>query len=1302
MDIPNALHKFTNKPLQEATRDLFKNTLGIPISPLADTAIPPERFFRNAYKETRHSCIREIFLTAKITDESFIDVAQVNSNFDTIAAEIEQSKDYQGLFIFAVDLGNSELNRGDLATLTRDINKMFPTPVIVVFKHAANTRLVLSFGVASRRSSLKDDGSHVLGKVAMIRDVAVDNPHRGHLDLLEMFSLKKLTSEGGKPVRNFKSFHTALEQIFNVELLNKKFYRELSNWFFWAMHNCHFPFEGIESDKGGLFQENDKVREHDAKNLIRLLTRILFVWFIKEKDLVPDSFFDPEALQNELLKEFDAESTDTIYYKAILQNLFFATLNQTHGKREFRTGGQHHNTTTLLRYKDAVQEPQQFIDTVESITPFLNGGLFECLDYPHPTKKGRQGGSVIVYEDGFSDRKDNPLVVPDYLFFGQERAVDLSDDYGDNKRNKEKVRGLIHILNGYKFTIVENTPIEQEIALDPELLGQVFENLLASYNEETKTTARKQTGSFYTPRTIVDYMVDESLKAHLLQALTNGTSPASTDDAEATKHKLEELFGYNDQPNPFSEDQTDAIIRAIDNCKILDPACGSGAFPMGALQKLVYILGKLDPRDKLWEKRQLTKVDRLIEAAQDIDDSTFREGAIADAEAQKKDIEDAFSKNELGYGRKLYLIENCLYGVDIQSIATQVSKLRFFISLIVDQKVDTSRDNFGVRPLPNLESKFVTADTLIKIEKPKRQGELSELAEVSDLQKELKRVRHDLFSAKTPRTKNKHRERDKELRSAIAEELKQNGWSSDAADKLAAWDPYDQNASASYFDPEWMFGLSGFDVVIGNPPYIQIQKFPKAQKDKWVAQNYQTYAATADIYCLFYERGSQLLNPDGHLSYITSNKWMRAGYGKKLRDYLASKVDTYGVLDFGMAQNFGAATTYTCITQLAQRPSRHQLRTCYASDDKAAMQYPAAYFETNAVTQESLSELPWIILSSERQVIKNKVEAQGIPLKDWDISINYGIKTGFNDAFYLTQEQRDAFVTEDPKCADYLVPLLRGRYVSRYATNWDGTWMIATFPILKLDFDKLPAPIQRHLKQYQSRLEPKPRGWKGGKWNGRKAGSYRWFETQDTIGYHKEFLKPKIIYPNMTKFLPFYYDCVNGFYGNQKCFIITSDSNTIGHLTAFFNSTLFKCCFRDNFPELLGNTYELSKIFVDILPVKKPTKTEAELFEKLVPLVQTAKKATLDVAASSLETLIDACVMECYFHDHMAERDLLFHDSVATALSDYDPKATEADQVAYIESLQERLIEAKIPERLKRIPVESPDLLGVIIKEGQV
>ena len=339
---------------------------------------------------------------------------------------------------------------------------------------------------------------------------------------------------------------------------------------------------------------------------------------------------------------------------------------------------------------------------------------------------------------------------------------------------------------GYKFTITENTPIEEEVALDPELLGKVFENLLAAYNPETGATARKQTGSFYTPREIVNYMVDESLIAHLKSELVTyyesestfaATSPPSqldlkgqSDpvqtqlDPQATtltneqksdiEKKLRHLIAYKDEPHQFDADGTEQLIKAIDTLKILDPACGSGAFPMGILHKLVFILGKLDPRNDQWRQRQITKVENLINIAEEIDDSTIRENTIRDLETEIDSINEAFERNELDYGRKLYLIENCIYGVDIQPVAVQIAKLRFFISLVVDQRIDDAQENRGVRPLPNLETKFVLGNTLISVEKPVQQTLRN--PEIDRKETELSEVRRKHFTARTPRTKEKY------------------------------------------------------------------------------------------------------------------------------------------------------------------------------------------------------------------------------------------------------------------------------------------------------------------------------------------------------------------------------------------------------------------------------------------------------------------------------------------------------------------------------------------------------------------
>jgi len=281
--------------------------------------------------------------------------------------------------------------------------------------------------------------------------------------------------------------------------------------------------------------------------------------------------------------------------------------------------------------------------------------------------------------------------------------------------------GLIEILNNYNFTTDEATEIDQEVALDPELLGKIFENLLASYNEETATTARKATGSFYTPREIVDYMVKESLEEYFKEKLPL-----------LTQEELNNLLSPSDEELELEENKKREIIKAIYELKIIDPACGSGAFPMGILHKLVHILQKIDPANKLWAEFVL---DKSIEELK-------RLGQSEDKDKIVKEIEEVFNENlnYPDYGRKLYLIENCIYGVDKQPIATQISRLRFFISLVIDQKVDKNNpNNYGILPLPNLETNFISADTLLNLEQPLQQTNLES--------EELKKLSHLFLEA---------------------------------------------------------------------------------------------------------------------------------------------------------------------------------------------------------------------------------------------------------------------------------------------------------------------------------------------------------------------------------------------------------------------------------------------------------------------------------------------------------------------------------------------------------------------------
>ena len=771
-----------------------------------------------------------------------------------------------------------------------------------------NSRNNYRFSFIELTLEVKDGSSHVTRNYS--------NPRRYSYFLGEgiaYYTPNKYLNEKGRVVNS-----EDLQSRFSVEVLTKEFYNELSDWYAWAIKIIRFP--------------NDiNNKEDDAKfnneGAIRLITRLIFVWFLKQRHLIPEEFFDEKYIADNLLNDFspndksglfDFKSHESKYYKAILQNLFFAMLNspitaegsKELSERHFRNGRGDYDNNKLMRYESFFKNPQLFVDLANRTVPFLNGGLFDCLD-------DKDHG---MYYDGFSDKENikNSLIIPDYLFFGEEagKNIDLSEWYGDKKKKKVSARGIIDILKRYNFTVEENTPFDQEVSLDPELLGKVFENLLASFNPETQTTARKQTGSFYTPREIVQYMVDESLVAHLKRTVGENLEP-----------QYRQLMQYSDNEVELTAEQRKSIMQSLYNCKILDPACGSGAFPMGILQQMVHILSRMDSGNKVWREMMMQKaVDETSEA--------YRNSSTEERKELVMDIERSFDEsiNRPDYARKLYLIENCIYGVDIQPIAIQISKLRFFISLVVDQNTNTDpADNFGIRPLPNLEAKFVAANTLIGL--VKKDASLFDSAEIKAKENELKIAKHKIFGAKTVRTKRKYRQIVADLRMEIADILESCGAvGNDEARLLSSWDMFNQNSSSPFFDSEWMFGVKdGFDIVIGNPPYIDIKSLPK--KDVKLYFNlYETTENRINLYSIFIERGTRLLSHDGILCYINPNSMLINESYYKIRQHIIDYIDRIIKLPDSV---FVSATVETIILLLKKNNSNAYIEGAFfKKDDK--------------------------------------------------------------------------------------------------------------------------------------------------------------------------------------------------------------------------------------------------------------------------------------------------------------------------------------------------------------------------------
>jgi len=1139
----------------------------------------------NAFKAKKEDW-DQFHLLFQITDEEMMHY--FNNNYqEFIPGNIKQefqASNIKSYLFAALKLKGNTYNRTQLADIARQINKQYAIPLIILFHY----NKFITIAVVSRRQNLKDTQRDVLEKVTMIKDIKLTEPHRAHIDILDDLSIEKLSEK--YTLNSFDALHNAWSATLDIEELNKRFYKELSNWYFWAIKKVVFP-AGEES--------NEEVR--NSIGLIRLLTRLIFVWFMKEKGLIPDALFDPQKIKTIIKFE---DFNDSSYYKAILQNLFFATLNTEMNKdkensRKFRREikskmNPDFNVHTLFRYESLFHHPEQVIDEYFANIPFLNGGLFECLD----TEITQNNNNNYIRIDGFSDRPDNVLKVPDELFFSdKEQDIDLNEFYGTTNK-RYQVCGLLNILNSYKFTVTENTPIEEEVALDPELLGRVFENLLASYNPETKTTARHETGSFYTPREIVDYMVDESLIAYLLNELPHSTKA----EAEDSELKLRLLLYYTDEDHLFNPEEVDKLIYAIDNLKIIDPACGSGAFLMGLLLKIVYMLHKLDPQNTKWKQQQIDNINNLIaDTKRTINDPKIREESIQKLRNSIQDIEETFDQFDFDYSRKLFLIEHCIYGSDIQPIAIQIAKLRLFISLLVDQYPKQGKPNLGIRALPNLETNLVAANSLIPLELPD-QMELFDNS-IEKFITDIKAIHNEYFSTRERKEKLELKKKEHNLRVEFSKELKNLNFPHQQADYIANWDPYSLNSIAPFFNPTIMFGVPYFNIVIANPPYIRQENL--LYKDLLRESGYQIFNSTSDIYTYFYELAYKLLSEKGIATYITSNKWLRSKYGTKLRQFLKQNTKLQILIDFGGYQVFKSSTVDTNIILFSkEKPEPNHSFSFVNMPVNLEPESLTTYILDNKQTlqQNILQDNCWTLTDNTILNLKNKIEKAGKPLKFWDVNIFYGVKTGFNEAFIIDTPTKEKICKADPKSAEIIKPVLRGRDIHKYYYEWAGLWLIvipcgwtnANKPN-NMDAEQYvkqcyPA-VYNHLKMIGDAMDNNKIKMKGKGLYSRDDQGYYWWELRK-CSYYDEFYENKIIWSEISQEGSFTYDS-DQFYLTNTAYMLLGEH--LFYLLGVLNSKLYDFYFNMISAHLSDKAKRNIKIYVEQFPVPEYQKSETSM-----------------------------------------------------------------------------------------------------------
>jgi adenine-specific DNA-methyltransferase len=893
-------------------------------------------------------------------------------------------------------------------------------------------------------------------------------------------------------------------------------------------------------------------------------------------------------------------------------------------------------------------ERSEAINADYSHVPYLNSSLFEPTELEHNTL------FISNLEDGM------PLPV-------LANTV-LKDDTGKKRNGKHNaINYLFDFLDAYDFSSEGKEAIQEENKnlINASVLGLIFEKI-NGYKD----------GSFFTPGFITMYMCRETIRKAVVQKFneTKGWQCQNTDDLY---DKIEDRHEAN------------AIVNSI---KIVDPAVGSGHFLVSALNEIIALKHDLKILQDKSGKR-LKEYDVKV-----LNDELI----IVDEDAKLFDYKPTSTESqrvqETLFHEKQTIIENCLFGVDINPNSVKICQLRLWIELL---KNAYYKSNGQLETLPNIDINIKAGNSLI-----------SRFGLDADLSDALKSIKYTVEQYKGFVDDYKNAD-DKELRRGfkkIIEEIKTNfktkidtGFKAEiakargtlinieteintkklwgeklpkdlilklekAAEKLAQYeqDKEDVQNNKIYENAfEWRFefpevldqngSFIGFDVVIGNPPYVSISKIPDM---KILKTRYSTFSPTGDLYEIFFELGGNILRKEGVLTFITGSAWLKASHGEPLRKYFTNAVNPKNLIDFSDCQIFEEATVLTTIVQFLKQVNDDTLLAVRLDKNlKDKLSDIKCYFEEKSSFLKNLNEKSWVINEQSLNEIKTKIEIDAIPLKDCDIKINRGILTGFNDAYYISKEQKEAFVKEDSKNAEILKPLLRGRDITRFGANFAELYLINTQNGESLKVENLEEDIKiedgynfvkinnnwtkvnrieyvkgnnirinrviveedypviyQYLKRFESEL--KSRLDQGNHWTNLR-----------NCAYLGDFEKEKIIYPNMTKFFPFMYDD-SGICTNQKCYIM--GGSNLKFLTAFFNSKLFKYCYTSDFPELLGNVRELNKNVFEQIRVKQfESDSQTPIISKVEEILA-LKKADIGADTSVLESEIDVLVYALY------------------------------------------------------------------------
>ena len=918
----------------------------------------------------------------------------------------------------------------------------------------------------------------------------------------------------------------------------------------------------LESTMSWLVAYNDlsEDKKYDAalELVLTWVNRLLFIKLVESQVISFNSYDEPEKH-----RFFSKDKIKTFRH---IDDLFFKVLALPKNQRD------------------------EEVNKIFSEVPYLNSKLFEC------TLLERNLTNISVLKV----QKMNPY-----------KDTVITNSVGKKEKNpQENISYLIDFLAKYNFGEVRTDDTRELI--NASVLGKIFEKI-NGYKD----------GAVFTPASVTNFICKETLERTVVEKL-NGHFGCQC-------HNLQDFAHYITNENLR---QTSDIINEI---HVLDPAVGSGHFLVSALNRLIAIKAELGVL--LDENDQPLTLNYNIGVSED-DELEVKRGN--QHFSYKKGVDDLTRIQKALFCEKAAIIELCLFGVDINPKSVDICQLRLWIELLknayykgnelvtlpnIDINIkqgDSLLHNMALDAdiTKTLKSHHVTISTYKEINtnyKTANKHLRKEYNEIlRNIQKNILYIEHSksdrLYGRKARLEKELDKkgfigyihplfhhediddEKTKEEVNKIATELKKVNANIKERKQI-----YENAFEWRYMFPDVLAddgSFVGFDCIIGNPPYIQLQKM-RGVVDEYGKKGYTSFARTGDISVLFYEWCMSLLRKGGYLTFITTNSWMRADYGRKLQKFFeGNDVNPMMLIDFFTFQVFRDVTVRTNILMLQKAENQNRLMCCTVNDNKAfKLKYVGKFFDENKREYSFKGKSPWVFVDEEKEAFVKTIREQGVPLANWQQTINRGIISGCDDAFGVSSEQYEKIVSQGEHCKEILVPQLRGRDVKQYKISWEGYYLINSHNGLKeeglppIDINNYMS-IKEHLDVYYDRLIA--RGDKGDTpYNLRNC------------AYLRDFAKKKIIYPNLTTQLGFYLD-TEGYYINAKAYMIVGKH--LGYLTAFFNSALFRYCFMDDFPIVQGDGRELRKVIFERIPVKDVTDEEDAEYERRVMEIQQMKR----------------------------------------------------------------------------------------------